>query len=125
MSSVPLEAVKGHDIVFHLDQPSNADPKSGRPLYEDRDLTDAEFRKLTAIYLYAAAAGVDAAAFRAEANPAWEKSLRHRKIGMKVKGDLIERDRLDELAGNQSKEFWRLTQRVRRIFDKQVRFGEK
>jgi hypothetical protein len=120
MSSVPLEAVKGHDVVFHLDRPPNADAKSGRPVYEVRDLTDAEFRKLTAIYLYAEAACVDAAAFRAEASVAWE-SLRHRKVGMRVKGDLIERDRLDELSGDQAKELRRDIGRLRRIFDKQVR----
>lgn len=125
MSSVPLEAIKDHEIVLHLDQPANGGG-SGKSLprptaiYEVRDLTDAEFRKLTMIYEYAEAARVDPATFRAEANLAWE-SLRHRKVGMKVKGDLIERDRLDDLADNQATESQRQMKRLRRLLDRQVR----
>jgi hypothetical protein len=87
---------------------------------EIRDLTAAEFCQITSVLLEANSAPVDSAAFRAEANPAWDK-LRHRVLGKKIKDDLIERDRLDGLADNQAAEFGRAIRRVRGVVEKQVR----
>jgi hypothetical protein len=120
VTSIPLDGARHRfPEELHFDVPREAARKPG-PGRDMPELSDAEFWRIMFLLGELSASPVDAAAFRAEASRAWE-SLRHRKVGMRVKGDLIERDRLDELAGNQSKEFWRLTQRVRRIFDRQVR----
>jgi hypothetical protein len=123
ITSVPLEGARNPLLELHFDVPHEAarKPAAGRDMPE---LTEAEFQDIMVFLYYQSMFPVDAAAFRAKAGVTWERSLRHRKVGIKVKGDLIERDRLDELAGNQSKEFWRLKQRVRPIFDMQVRVEE-
>jgi hypothetical protein len=125
IASVPLDAP--HPVVqISLDVPPAAPLRAAKRHVSDigvRELTDAEFWKLTAIYYYAWSARVDPLEFRAEASRAWE-SLRHRLVGKRVKDDLIARDRLDELADNQETEFWRRMQRIRRAFDKQVRASD-
>ena len=123
MSSVPLEAVKGHGVVFHFDLPADAVAKTPQRVRWLRvpDLTAAEFGKLTMIYLYAEATRVDPAAFRAGANLAWQATLRHTVAGKRANDDLAGRDRLDDLADDQATDFWRRIQRVRRDVDKQVR----
>ena len=120
IASVPLDGARHRfPEELHFAVPHEAARKRA-PGRDMPELTRAQFFEIAAIVYQASVSPVDAAAFRAEASVAWD-SLRHRKAGTKVKGDLIERDRLDDLTVNQAAEFARGMRRIRSVIEGQVR----
>jgi hypothetical protein len=106
VTSVPLDGARHRfpeELHFDIERSNGRKPTPDSDMPE---LTSAEFWRIMFLLGELCASPVDPAAFRAEASAAWD-SLRHRKVGMRVKADLNERDRLDALAANQAKEFWR------------------
>jgi hypothetical protein len=87
---------------------------------ECRDLTAKEFCQIGALVLELSSTPVDPVAFRAEANPAWDK-LRHRVLGQKVKGDLELREQQVDPAENQAAQFRRRVQNVHDKIEGQIR----